>query len=1066
MPYALVPIALAPYGLRGTMQDSLAEDMSHAEVTSTSYSCQAQGQEQHLEPQLPQQYQKPQLLHRDKRQQQQPSHELLQTGPQPKEVKLHFRLTQEQKQQLRMEKAQQQRSSLLGSYKVEALRKPKQSESFRRSKFQPSNSRNQNFPLVHMSDYRRNQGFGVAPTKPQPIAPKAIPQPNGETSPITQQSMKSNCYPNSDASNSSSQLLANRLQDSTVHSMPNQAKQIISKNKSICRILARMPKSKSFDAVVSRKVLRDRSKKSQKQVNPKAVPVMNLASMIREDMQAAEEINKILQQKDDDFPRSICDGNLPQNRHELHRPDSEPGKDLLLQAWEETMSPLVMDEDSQGSCLSSGMENDSSLSFSLGQSSGPSLIIAGKSWHTENTLSVVANANHNTCRDESEVSLTDRGFAYSMPRTSIENIDSTPTSSVLAQSKNSSNSRDPVAVHNKTPFKSFPNTETSASIASSITHATYGKAVSDLHSSEAQGKCECPSTLPQRRPGLYRTKSRRKQIHVPLMIDLSPKRDSVMLDESKQSLSGKKTSDLEHGNEEAIIQDIGQQQICSTELSGPISFEKPHICIQHNLYESSKSHDHFLTKEKDKNHHLSQNLPASPANQESADLLSPVFGSKTASGEEDISSSLDLYQSMSSPFMATNHNPSRQSFLHPSTDLSPSSHTISQEMSLQTSALMVQTAKSIFSPNLSTSHKLDKKMSFQYSVNNDVSFNSDPSFVNSSSYPLLLESELPRPIANHSDLSIYREDIGPKPYISNSAKAPNTDSSTLHDTLSSATVCDFPQHLVEQGNTAEKSCQFFQENVPPTSEMLNQEIPITESLHSHLNTQWRLSEGHYSRFIADGFSPQSSCISSLLDTNHVNVVKSFFYQDNLLHTNQNRQDPKDGLLPHILPAINSFDEGAEWNQRTVKEFRSFNPFATSSILQHQNQGATAISGVDSTTFLQQYQEGYSEPGGNCLSNSSTYDPGQSNFPLQCQASYQNSAENVSRSAATDFVSVIVSEYPESNAGSSPPGDVLDTRADDSSFLNSSVFDNIDSLMQTSLTEQGSPLKQNSFDQVR
>ncbi|RUS83560.1 hypothetical protein EGW08_008666 [Elysia chlorotica] len=995
MPYALVPIALTPFGLHGTKQDSVLDETSHS---SHKQEEQEQQSLKLVYREQQQQYQEPQLLCNEKnyhqQQQQNEPPELLQNVQQPKELKLHFRLTQEQKQLIYTEKMQQQqRRSLLGLSKTQPPVKSKQPEGFRKAKFQPSNSLTQNFPSLHMPDRRRNLWIRDPSSKLQLIAPKPTTHTDTESS---------GSQPNIEVSSSASRPFVQRLQDSSVHSLCKPTNQNISKNRSICRILDRMPKSKSFDAVSYRKVPRDSTKKPRKQVYPsKPGPVMNLASMIREDRQAAEEINKILLLGNGDLSKPVWRRSAGEDSLVSERPGSEPGRDLLLQAWEETMSPLVMDEDSRGSCLSTGAENDLSLGFNLGKPSGPSVTAAGNSLGIDDTdiCDIVEHGYHdiNSCVGENEIS--EKSFADSMPQTSKVNVESTPASNVLLQSYDSIQSSlctTPASVSETIVGKSSLDTSNPASSAFQMTTHSNVPSQETLGAKSTAVSSSLPR--PQPRPGLYRTKSRRKQVHVPLVIDLSPKRDSTSSGQDEGSAAIEKTPELDQSNKEVKVQDKEQQQICPPDFSKSTSASN-----QHDLFDSIIFHKQFLTTEISKNQQLPPEFSFLLANEDSekVNLISPICGSKSVSGQTDIlSSSPSLFSSMTYTNMAANQLPSPLSFSQPCTVLTSTSHMANQEMSQQTSAMEIQSGTNgpTSSPKLNTPTYQDAQLSLPYSINSDVPFSTDSGFMNSGCY-----SESPRSLVkqpetiNSCDPSKFSKTNMPKSYISNATRALNTDNLSfphflsLSNALSNVTKCNLQlqsiqsghsffdqRQLFEQGypqRSTAQATQSFQQNLNPTvlgtSQVSDEGNPhaekmtMPESLYSS-DPPWQLNEGHCDSLMERSFLPQSTFVSSLhqpsAGTNSANA-----HQSSSLHSHQNHESPETDLSRNLFP-IPSFEQQADWNHTSSSLSTGFYPSTVTSLsFQQQSEEQAHVltsenvpNGFPSQqqiAFLQQCQHG-------------------------------------------------------------------------------------------------------------
>ncbi|GFS20198.1 forkhead box protein M1 [Elysia marginata] len=1111
MNYTLVPIALAAVDCQETSQDSLADEhLFQPEPHQTSVF--------HLEPE-PQQdgqqgvqlrYQAEQnneLYCFSEQEQQQQQHKPGPSVSQPKEVKLHFRLTQEQQQLLRLEQTQRQRQSLLGSGSLKSQRKERQSDRCHRSKFQPSNSISQNFPLLHMSDYRKNLKVKSASTGLPPIAPK--PYPTSVSSFLAGQP---NCFPNSDAV----QLQAMPL--------PKSAKQGIPKNRNICRILDRMPKSKSFDGGRKMKTVRKVTKITSKLSNSKAAMIRE-----REDMQAAEEINKILQD-DENFPGSVHVGssfeeNLTHARLDESRPESEPGRDLFLQVWEDTMSPVVWDEDSQSSWLSGGVDDKRSHTLS-GHHDNQALssisLKAPKSWHEENTFNFDMNGTRKSHKTEDEVRSAENNLSTPILQVSAMNSRDAPLSEVQSRFSNSP------AVEKA--VKSMQTAENLAPSGPEDKQVLCPKTQSGLVGHDSQSKPASASATPQQgRPGLYRTKSRRKQIHVPLVIDLSPKRDTARPEQHEPNLSASKVCGKNSLNEKFRHQHLGLAQanlpkVAKPSTTGDIPADHTHVSNKPNPIEEDGLQKSHLTRKDEigvpRSTELRISLPVSKV--VSADKTQPVSEPSQGFGYNDISSHLSVYPSMGtlntdSAGSPLSFSPSTNSFYHPSLALDSASSDVNQDAT-SLSSVPVQATRS--TPKLSTPDFFAAAPSLLYSDSCHVPVNTNSGFVSPSSLPSPLKREDDSPgIPDETGLSHWQDGRNIYETIAGESN------------MSTATDSDAFPHFVSLGHKPSpfpSAPNYLIQSIPSHQNAysyvdvighsylqsggehsINQQMPSTFQMATEENASFvRKNESSEplrthtwsdrdirAENVLSHYSPSVSALQPLTSENYyhyhnLNIANKFkgnLFRTNPVQSELNYCGAEDDFSSQTFSAISSDRQPNNWSLESSVPSSSMytstpSTATTTAIInnsentpifqQQQGERKHALSDESFPTFhqqqfsyIQQYQEDCHHQG-ESLHNFPTFHIQTPGLHEQCQATDRGAVESSSAvltsAAAVPQLGMSANEYAESIQRSPPGEDVLDTAtASDSSFLNSSVFDNIDSLMQTSLTEPNFLLKDES-----
>ena len=1099
VPYALVPIALAPFGPSGTTQDSLTEENLGVGWSSQQHQAQLLGpatyigqnsQEQeeqqqemqasHLDQQEPpqgacnaeallQQQQQQCCLtqpHEDENAQHQ-----MQTVMPANEVKLHFRLTQEHKQQLRLEQTRQQRRSLLGPAKSETWGKGRNSEGYPGAKFQPSHPIIPKFPARYMSDNTKYSGLRSAPMKLPLLAPK----------------------PNSDIHSTSN----HDLQFTSLKTICKPGKQSSSKSRDICRFLDRLPKSKSFDCASKTKLPKNFTKKLPKQKKPKGGPVLNLASMVREDMQAAEEINRILREGDENMSESVHKGKAQMQslshfsgileQRDLNRPGSEPGNDLLQQVYEQTISPLAWDEDSLGSILSSGVED------------GATLITDTAQMHVDLPFP-------NTQNDSSSTS--------------------TAGSQIVFRSFSS--------ISNKTVSKSSHRTSedySSTSEALQVTPAIPQCTVENSQGQQAVSTTQSPSTISQLKPRFYRTKSRRKQVHVPLNIDLSPKRESKILKQSDHPVSPGKVAYVD--NKEIRREGLKPLSIFSSDVSlsaprGNSHTDHSNVSGGLNLFNSDTTFEHVMVEYESERQPVPVSNPTKLSVLESdcAYVKQSISGLSPESCAAKMSSTRSIFthdpgQPTSPSNEALDLSPSTRTYSRPSSLKAPGFDDIGHKMAKKSLLSSAQDTIPTFMSKYSISRHFEASMSSP-SVESIVPGTISSGFAGSSSVPF-------QPASDHQSLSpsiehtdwrgLYDNDksgygvaaradmtdptntlmVRAPPYL---LSLPHTHSPSMvtsdrleqsipsgvnHFSPQSASRPrdDVFQQSYQEASFTQQTHSFsqgpfhsqehFLRPMPSASQVTTEadtsysKLPFLEQVYLHSNTLVVTEPNHHNLYKnglasnsdANGAAVLQLSVNDGSETNDLNhSLKAYLHNGSLAQNELNQHGLRANCPSHTYSAVTDFhQEQLTWVSETGRVLGS-HPSTTittpSTFSEHEDTGALEIVVEESPTFLQQnltyLQQGHHESEGNPPTDSSNFY--SENLPVSHDLERPSYGHGGGGYPSLSQASVV--RYSDSKLVSPPPADSVDIPANDSSFLNSSVFDNIDSLMQTSLNEPGSP----------
>ncbi|GFO01292.1 forkhead box m1 protein [Plakobranchus ocellatus] len=987
MSYALVPVALAPVGSGTKTKNCSLSQLPHnfrlpQNNQAQLYKHQQEESSQHLQQNHPQQHQseeatqhtqeQPQpeqeqfcqqpfkqhhLLHQNSQQfqvlsephkhpSQQPQLKPLlplQKDKQAKEVKLHFRLTPQQKQLLLTQQIQQTHVK----NPPEVALGPRQStyaqpESMTGSKTQFSDAIK--VPQEHsVLNPGLKQNKPSLPVKQKPMRlPVLAPKPSNSLPEnflaIALHGDRKDLYLEKNLDSMSSNSVISSSQDALRSTpTPGKTSQGPLKSRKVSRIADRFYKSKSFDVGSRTKMSGDLPKLSKKSSNSKLTHVMNLASMVEEDALAAEEIQNVLRRGElntakcspiknvyNDSINTMSLSHVPgvlENR-DLNREQSECRSDLMQQAWEEVMSPLGLDENSQGSSIASGFQEENTA-VTVPTFGSPNNAV---------TLNMQSRAS-NDCLKENSYDFFVKEHNISRSPTVKANLHNRSEISSFSKSSEGKNSNPGFFTHIVSRNKWFARDSILPKTSESFTKSRFPAASEPLkvkvHSNFGSSSKQDPSDS-QQKPRFYRTKSRRKQVHVPLTIDLSPKGETDGIDFTKQVPSKGKVSADDQDKDKFVSDASGTLPFMDTTMIGPKSGSVG-VTSQFSAFSEDRAPE-FETADK----HFSvqainwQNLTGKESESVS-DGLPILSGLNNRSSGQNIFSEIGSVTSLA------------QMYEHCVVENASISETLSIDKSLRPPA---QYAKSLYSSSVSTvTHYASNQQDNSNLTTLPTSFGTKEYF--------------------HTGTSSFQH------YATNDT--PSTFSASSEQAV--ANFLSFPMMAPDQDPRTSCTQSGFEDFID-TSEAHRAEVG--RSHHPMPDLQAVLQ------------TPPSGTISDYLK------YSSPSGKDNCHESGRRHTQAAFG---------DNFLVGIEQKQSCYSSG------------DHHPQSYMSMIAVTEVT------ENQHEPSGN---PSSSYTVGRTIHKAN--------------------------EYPQMNTP--PPAD----DANDSSFLNSSVFDNIDALMHASLTEPNSPLK--------